>query len=99
MLRTDGAGAGDTAALTTRLIVEPLRAVAATELPAGDPERAAAHAVAAGIPTDLLTRFGATVRQTHQRANVIVLDVPADQQAALAAALRARGIQIGRAHV
>lgn len=92
MLRSDGGEAQDTAALSTRLIVEPLRPVAATELPTGDAERAAAHAAAAGIPDDLLARFGATVRQTHERANVVVLDVPADRQAALAEALRAIGI-------
>ena len=92
MLRTDGAAPQDATALTTRLIVEPLRQVAATELPAGDTERAAAHAADAGIPADLLARFGATVRQTHQRANVVVLEVPADQQTALAEALRAVGI-------
>ena len=92
MLRIDGSGPEDATALTTRLIVEPLHAVAATELPAGDAERAAAHSADAGIPADLLARFGATVRQTHRRANVVVLDVPADQQAALAEALRAIGI-------
>ena len=92
MLRDDGARIEDAAALTTRLIVEPLRPVTATELPGGDAERATAHAAAAGIPDDLLTHFGATVRQTHERANVVVLEVPADQQAALAEALRAIGI-------
>lgn len=92
MLQADGPEATDTAALTTRLIVEPPRPVAATELPAGDAERAAAHAAGAGIPAELLARFGASVRQTHERANVVVLDVPADQQAALAEALRALGI-------
>jgi subtilisin family serine protease len=92
MLPTDAATSSDAEALTTRLIVEPVRRVAATELPAGDPERAAAHAADAGIPTDLLAHFGATVRQTHRRANVIVVDVPADRQAALADALRAIGI-------
>jgi len=92
MLRTDGEIVQDAATLSTRLIVEPLRRVTATELPAGDPERATAHAEDAGIPADLLERFGATVRQTHQRANVVVLDVPADRQAALAEALRAIGI-------
>lgn len=92
MLRTDGAGPADAVALTTRLIVEPLRRVAATELPAGDAERAAAHAEGAGIPEALLARFGASVRQTHQRANVVVLEVPAEQQQALAEALRAIGI-------
>ena len=92
MLRDDPPAVQDAAALSTRLIVEPSRRVAATELPAADPERAAAHASAAGVPPDLLARFGATVRQTHRRANVVVLDVPADRQAALAAALRAIGL-------
>ena len=92
MLRDDAPGVQDTVALSTRLIVEPSRRVAATELPAADPERAAAHAAAAGVPADLLARFGATVRQTHRRANVVVLDVPVDQQAALADALRAIGL-------
>ena len=61
-------------------------------LPAADPERAAANAVAAGIPADLLARFGATVRQIHRRANVVVIDVPAERQAGLATALAAVGI-------
>ncbi|HEV2011586.1 MAG TPA: hypothetical protein VGS17_11235 [Candidatus Limnocylindria bacterium] len=91
MLRTDAATASDAEALATRLIVEPVHRVAATELPAGDRERAGAQAADAGIPADLLAQFGATVRQTHRRANVIVLDVPADRQAALAEALRAIG--------
>ncbi len=81
----------DRVAMDTRLIVEPARPVAATELPAGDSERAAAHAADAGIPAELLARFGARVRQTHRRANVIVLEVPAEQQQALADALRAQG--------
>ncbi|HEY8655284.1 MAG TPA: S8 family serine peptidase, partial [Candidatus Limnocylindria bacterium] len=92
MLRDDGGQVQDAAALTTRLIVEPVRPVSATELPGGDAERAAAHTAAAGIPDDLLAHFGATVRQTHERANVVVLEVPADRQAALAEALRAIGI-------
>jgi subtilisin family serine protease len=80
------------AGLDSRLIVEPPRPVGASVLPAADPVRAAAHASSAGVPADLLARFGATVRQTHRRANVVVVDVPADRQAALADALRAAGI-------
>jgi subtilisin family serine protease len=91
MLRSDGGGPVDRAAAATRLIVEPPRAVAATALPA-DGEAATEHAAGAGIPVDLLRRFGATVRQTHRRANVVVLDVSADLQAALAEALRSTGI-------
>ncbi|HUQ17554.1 MAG TPA: S8 family serine peptidase [Candidatus Saccharimonadales bacterium] len=92
MLRTDDGATRDAAALRTRLIVEPLRRVAATELPAGDTEKATDHAEEAGIPAELLARFGATVRQTHRRANVVVLEVPAEQQVALAEALRAIGL-------
>lgn len=98
MLRADGAHTQDVKARATRLIVEPTLAVSATELPAGDPERAGANASGAGIPRDLLLRFGATVRQTHRRANVVVLDVPADRQAALADALRAIGISARPPH-
>ena len=93
MLREDsGERQAEVAALSTRLIAEPRSAPRDSVLPAADPERAAASAVAAGIPTELLQRFRATVRQTHRRANVVVIDVPADQQAALAAALAAAGI-------
>ena len=100
MLKDDpDGGAQDTTARTTRLIVEPRRLVAATELPNADPERAAAHSAGAGIPADLLARFGATVRQTHRRANVIVLDVPPDRQAALAEALRAIGVPARPPHM
>lgn len=93
MLRDQSAGAiRDVAALTSRLIVGPPQPVAESVLPAVDPERAAARATVAGLPADLLARFGATVRQTHRRANVVVVDVPAEHQAALAAALDAVGI-------
>src|SRR5207237_7262221 len=78
--------------LTTRLIAEPRSAPRDSVLPTADPERAEANAIAAGIPAELLARFGATVRQTHRRAKVVVIDVPADQQAGLAAALAAAGI-------
>ena len=80
------------AGLDSRLIVEPPGRVDASVLPTADPVRAAANAVSAGIPAAVIARFGATVRQTHRRANVIVIDVPADRQAALADALRAAGI-------
>src|SRR5438309_11877554 len=92
MLREDLPQAADPIALTTRLIVEPPRAVSASVLPASDPDRAAASATAAGIPGDVLARHQATVRQTHRRAHVVVVEVPADRQAALAAELNAMGI-------
>ncbi len=92
MRRDDSEPTQDRAALTTRLVVEPGRPVAASVLPQSDPERAAAHATDAGIPPLLLARYGATVRQTHRRANVVVLDVPADRQGGLADALNAIGL-------
>src|SRR5438132_14070793 len=93
MLRDDSDGPrADVAALSTRLIAEPPSRPRDSVLPAADPERAAAGAVAAGIPADLLSRFGATVRQIHRRAKVVVIEVPAEQQAGLAAALTAAGI-------
>ena len=73
-------------------MVEPPRAVGTSVLPDEDAAHAEAEAVAAGIPADVLRSHGATVRQTNQRAHVVVLDVPAEQQAALVAALAARGI-------
>src|SRR5260221_2965088 len=75
----------------SRLIVEPPVAVRLSVLP-GDPAAATAGGVEAGIPAALLARFGAVVRQTHRRANVVVIDVPAERRDALAAALRAIGI-------
>ena len=90
MLQTKAAPAPE--ALRTRLMVEPPRAVGTSVLPDEDAAHAEAEAVAAGIPADLLRSHGATVRQTNQRAHVVVLDVPAEQQAALVAALAARGI-------
>jgi len=78
--------------LSSRLIVEPPVAIRTSVLPAEDDERAADEAAAAGIPPDLLAHFGASIRQTHQRANVVVIDVPPERQAALADALRAIGI-------
>jgi subtilisin family serine protease len=79
-------------ATRTRLIVEPPRAVRQSVLPAEDDERAEAEAAVAGIPPALLRQFGATIRQTHERARVVVIDVPADQQRALIEALAAIGI-------
>ena len=78
--------------MASRLIVDPPGAVPASVLPAQDPAAAGAHAAAAGIPAALLARFGASVRQTHERANVVVLDVPPDRQQALIAALAEIGI-------
>lgn len=75
-----------------RLIVEPRGPITASVLPNTDPERAAAESAAAGIPLALLARFGATVRQAHRRAGVVVVDVPAGRQAVLIDALRAIGI-------
>lgn len=90
MLRPQTAPASE--ALRTRLIVEPPQAVRTSVLPNEDAAHAASEAAAAGIPADVLRRHGATIRQTHQRAHVIVIDVPADQQDALIKALAARGI-------
>ena len=90
MLRDDPPG--QPSGLASRLIVEPSLPIQASVLPGDDPERATAHAAAAGIDVDLLARFGATVRQTHRRAGVVVVDVPPDRQAALADALRAAGL-------
>jgi len=91
MLRDDAGAPAGPIALATRLIVEPPRAVRASALPS-DPAAAEASAADAGIPAEVLARHGATVRQTHRRAGVVVLDVPADRQAALAAELISRGI-------
>ncbi len=82
----------DARAIATRLVLDSPRPVAASALPTGDPELAAAKATDAGIPPELLARFGATVRQTHRRARVVVVDVAAGRQAELAEALRAIGI-------
>ncbi len=90
MLQTKAAPAPE--ALRTRLIVEPPQAVGTSVLPDEDAAQAEAEAVAAGIPADLLRRHGATVRQTNRRAHIVVIDVPAEQQAALVQALAARGI-------
>ncbi len=79
------------AALRACLIVEPRQVVALSVLPADDPDRAAAECARCGVPGDLLRRHGATAWQTHRRANVIVLDVPAERQAELAADLTQAG--------
>jgi len=90
MLGAASAHAAD--GISSRLMVEPPGPVPASVLPEADPEAASAHAATAGIPAALLARFGASVRQTHERANVVVLDVPPDRQQALIAALREIGI-------
>ena len=77
----------------TRLIVEPAVAVSLSVLPDEDPDHAAAVSAGSGIPEELLRRHGARVRQTHRRANVIVLDVPEGRQAALERELRAAGFR------
>src|SRR5438105_14144366 len=79
------------AAIRTRLLIEPAGGVRTSVLPAEDPERASAVSAGSGIPRAILARHGATVRQTHRRANVVVVDVPAERQAALAADLAAAG--------
>jgi len=73
-------------------MVEPGTPIGMSVLPDGDPEHAAALSAGAGIPADLLARFGATVRQTHRRANVVVIDVPAERQTGLIDALGGIGL-------
>src|SRR5258708_38812260 len=91
MLQNPGAGISTAGAQATRLVVEPPAAVRGSVLPGVDPERAAAHATDAGVPLDLLARFDASERQTHRRARVVAVDVPADGPAGRASALRALG--------
>src|SRR6267143_2038193 len=79
-------------AIRTRLIVEPPGAVRQSVLPAEDDQRAEAEAAVAGISPGLLRQFGATIRQTHERAHVVVIDVPAERQTALVEALAGIGI-------
>src|SRR3989441_126829 len=79
------------ATLATRLIVEPRIRVRTSVLPAEDPERASAVCADSGVPLAILARHGATVRQTHRRANVVVIDVPAERQDALRSDLAAAG--------
>src|SRR2546428_10538087 len=79
------------ATLATRLIVEPRIRVRTSVLPAEDPERASAVCADSGVPLAILARHGATVRQTHRRANVVVIDVPAERQDAPPSDLAAAG--------
>src|SRR5256712_8893952 len=83
---------GVPAGLSTRIVVEPPRPVALSVLPAEEPARAEAVSVGSGIPEELVRRSGARVRQTHRRANVVVLEVPADRQEQLLRALAAAGL-------
>src|SRR5436309_4930835 len=75
----------------TRLIVEPGTPVSASVLPNEDADRAEAVCLGCGVPERLLRRHGARVRQTHRRANVVVLEVAADRQDALRTDLEAAG--------
>ncbi len=84
---------GPSRALLTRLLVEPARPISTSVLPGEDPARAARAAAGAEVPLALLERFGAAVRQTHRRAGVVVVEVPEENQEALAAALRAAGFK------
>ncbi len=84
---------GPARALVTRLLVEPQRPVSTSVLPGEDPAGAAQVAARADIPLDLLARFGATVRQTHRRAGVVIVEVPEENQEALARALRSAGFR------
>src|SRR5438876_11057310 len=91
---------GVPAGLSTRIVVEPPRAVALSVLPAEEPARAEAVSVSSGIPEELLRRYGARVRQTHCRANVVVLEVRADSQEPLLRVLAAAGlVGLSRKHV
>src|SRR2546428_184081 len=78
-------------ATRTRLIVEPAQRVTASVLPAEEPGRAEAVSLVCGIPERVLRRNGARVRQTHRRANVVVLEVAPGRQDALRADLAAAG--------
>ena len=84
---------GPSRALVTRLLVEPERPISVSVLPGEDPERAARAAAAAEVPAGILEHFGASVRQTHRRAGVVVVEVPEENQAALAEALRSAGFR------
>ena len=86
------AATAPSASLGSRLIAEPRSVIGRSVLPADDPDRAAIESSAAGIPAEVLARFGASVRQTHRRAGVVVIDVPPERQAALAEALRSFGV-------
>src|SRR5919201_2893660 len=82
---------GTPSGIRTRLIVEPGTAVSASVLPDSDQQRAEAVCFACGVPEPLLRRHGARVRQTHRRAKVVVLEVPADRRVALQRELEAAG--------
>jgi subtilisin family serine protease len=81
-------------ATRTRLIVEPARPVSVSLLPSEDPARAQEVSVETGIPEALLRDHDAVVRQTHRRAGVVVIEVPADRQAALRRDLAAAGFLV-----
>src|SRR2546430_9138792 len=80
------------AGLHTRIVVEPPRPVSLSVLPTEGPPRAQAVSVGSGIPEEVLRRYGARVRQTHRRASVVVLEVPADRQEPLLRELAAAGM-------
>ena len=80
--------------MRTRLIVEPAAPVGVSVLPLEDPGAASRVAASSGIPAAVLAQHGARVRQTHRRANVIVLEVPESGQAALARDLAAVGFVV-----
>jgi subtilisin family serine protease len=61
-------------------------------LPLEDPTRAEEVSLGSGVPEAVLRRHLAAIRQTHRRAGVIVIDVPADRQAALRRDLAAAGV-------
>src|SRR6266550_3440307 len=83
---------GIPAGLRTRIVVEPPRPVSLSVLPTEEPARAQAVSVGSGIPEEVLRRYGARVRQTHRRASVVVLEVPADRQEPLLRELAAAGM-------
>src|ERR1700738_4073733 len=91
--------AGGSEARVGRLVLKPPGPVGASVLPAEDDERARAESGGSGIRNAVLRRFGASVRQTHRRAHVVVVDVPPDRQSALADALAAIGISARPPHL
>jgi subtilisin family serine protease len=87
-------GAGDSGVsygIRTRLVVEATRPVNVSVLPSENPARAQEVSLESGIPERLLRIHDAVVRQTHRRAGVVVLEVPADRQSALRRDLEAAG--------
>jgi serine protease AprX len=87
-------GAGDSGVsygIRTRLVVEATRPVSVSVLPSENPARAQEVSLESGIPERLLRNYDAVVRQTHRRAGVVVLEVPADRQSALQRDLEAAG--------